>query len=93
MFAPRLKELFTMRPSEYMARNLGAAPFYFEPVARYFERYPHLSDVYRYSTDYPHFEGGNESKRLFAEALSGLNPAWRRCPCERITAHHRLGNV
>ena len=45
-------------------------PFHFEPVALYFERYPHLVDVFCYSTDYPHFEGGNESKRVFAEKLS-----------------------
>lgn len=73
MFAPRFKELLTMRPSEYMARNLRVTPFYFEPVASYFERFPHLSDVYCYSTDFPHFEGGSDSKRLFAEALSGVS--------------------
>jgi hypothetical protein len=62
----------SMHPSEYMARNLRVTPFYFEPVAMYFERYPQVADVYCYSTDYPHFEGGKDSKRVLAEALSGL---------------------
>lgn len=73
MFASRFAESLTMRPSGYIARNVRVTPFYFEPVASYFERYPHLSDVYCYSTDYPHFEGGCESKRIFAEALSGVS--------------------
>jgi predicted TIM-barrel fold metal-dependent hydrolase len=77
MFSPRFSKVLSMRPSEYLARNVRVTPFYFEPVAQYFERYPHLTDVYCYSTDYPHFEGGKESKRLFAEALGGVSPDLR----------------
>lgn len=71
MFSPRFSKVLSMRPSEYMARNLRVTPFHFEPIAMYFERYPHLADVYVYSTDYPHFEGGKDSKRVLSDALSG----------------------
>jgi hypothetical protein len=51
--------------------------FHFEPVSYYLERYPHLADVYRYSSDFPHFEGGTESIRIFAEELSGVSPEFQ----------------
>jgi predicted TIM-barrel fold metal-dependent hydrolase len=73
MFASRFRENLSMRPSAYIARNVRVTPFHFEPLARYLDRYPHLSDVYCYSTDYPHFEGGQDSKRAFADALSGVS--------------------
>lgn len=69
MFAHRFASNLSMAPSAYFARNIRVTPFHFEPVAMYFERYPHLADVYCYSTDYPHFEGGAESMRTFAHAL------------------------
>lgn len=73
MFAHRFADTLSMAPSEYFARNIRVTPFFFEPIARYFDQYPHLADVFCYSTDYPHFEGGNESKRVFAEKLSGVS--------------------
>ena len=76
-FRSRLANVLSMRPSEYIARNVRVTPFYFEPIADYLERYPNLSDIYCYSTDYPHFEGGMESKRVFSEALSGVSPDLR----------------
>lgn len=36
-------------------------------------RYPNLASVYCYSTDYPHVEGGKDSKRVFSEALSNVS--------------------
>ena len=64
-------------PVGIFAPNVRVTPFHFEPVAMYFERYPNLADVYCYSTDYPHFEGGKESKRVFSEALSGVSAELR----------------
>jgi predicted TIM-barrel fold metal-dependent hydrolase len=69
MFKPRFSATLSLRPSEYLARNVRVTPFFFEPTATYFERYPHLSDVFCYSSDYPHFEGGKDSKRFFARVL------------------------
>jgi predicted TIM-barrel fold metal-dependent hydrolase len=59
---PQFKRLFdtalSMRPSEYLKRNLRVSPFHFEPVDEYLARHPHLEDVFCFATDYPHREGG-----------------------------------
>jgi hypothetical protein len=64
MFPHRFASTLSMAPSDYFARNIRVTSFHFEAVVMYFERYPHLADVFCYSTDYPHFKGGNESKRV-----------------------------
>ena len=69
-FRSRLAGTLSMRPSEYIARNVRVTPFYFEPIARYFERHADLASVYCYSTDYPHVEGGKDSLALFEKALA-----------------------
>lgn len=71
VFAKRLTSL-SMRPSEYLARNVRVTPFIFEDVAMYYERHPELADVFVYSTDYPHKEGGEYSKKTFYDALKPL---------------------
>jgi hypothetical protein len=35
----------------------------FEPVDEYFRQYPHLSQSYCFSTDFPHVEGGREDTK------------------------------
>lgn len=50
-----------MKPSEYIARNVRVSPFCFEAIDRYFQDDPNLADVYCYSSDYPHTEGGTRS--------------------------------
>jgi predicted TIM-barrel fold metal-dependent hydrolase len=69
-FASRLADTLSLRPSEYLARNVRVTPFFFEPVDQYLERYPDLSSVYCFSTDYPHLEGGRDAKHRFSERLS-----------------------
>jgi predicted TIM-barrel fold metal-dependent hydrolase len=65
-FRKRMATILSMPPSGYFARNVRVTPFYFEPIDVYLERYPGLVDCYAYSSDYPHQEGGPESKaRLF----------------------------
>jgi predicted TIM-barrel fold metal-dependent hydrolase len=59
LFATRIKATLALKPSEYLARNVRVTPHNIvEPVRQFFERYPHLSSCYCYSTDYPHLEGG-----------------------------------
>jgi predicted TIM-barrel fold metal-dependent hydrolase len=41
-------------------------------VARDFERYPNIADAYCYATDYPHVEGGKDSKMKLYEQISPL---------------------
>lgn len=61
-----------MKPSEYIARNVRVSVLLHEPVEDWFVRYPHLQDVYCYSSDYPHGEGGPHSLENFYERLSPL---------------------
>jgi predicted TIM-barrel fold metal-dependent hydrolase len=62
-----------MRPSEYISRNVRVTPFEFEPVGKYIEKYG-LEDVYCFSTDYPHVEGGKDPIGSFATSLKSLGP-------------------
>jgi predicted TIM-barrel fold metal-dependent hydrolase len=75
-FGRRFVDSLSMRPSEYLNRNVRVGPFVFEDVKSYFDRYPHIADVYCFSTDYPHKEGGRHSKRTFAEKLADVDPVY-----------------
>ncbi len=71
----RLKDHISLLPSQYIDRQVRVTPFNdFEPVARDFERYPNLANTYCYATDYPHVEGGKESKRKMYEQVAPLGP-------------------
>lgn len=69
----RLKSHISMLPSQYINRQVRVVPFNdFEPVARDFQRYPQIADAYCYATDYPHVEGGKESKQKLYAQLAPL---------------------
>jgi predicted TIM-barrel fold metal-dependent hydrolase len=70
-----LKNVISMPPSRYIARNVRVTPFHFEPVGLYFDRNPDLADCYCYSSDYPHVEGGQSAKAKFLESLTGQDEA------------------
>lgn len=72
----RLRELLSLRPSEYLARQVRVTPFWWEPVGVYINRYG-LEDVYVFSTDFPHVEGGTEPRQRFAASLAGHSEAVR----------------
>jgi predicted TIM-barrel fold metal-dependent hydrolase len=61
-----------LKPSEYLARNVRATPYNFEPVETWLTRWPHLQDVYCYSSDYPHPEGRPYSLKTYYENVSPL---------------------
>jgi predicted TIM-barrel fold metal-dependent hydrolase len=71
-FGRRLTGVLSMRPSEYLARNVRVTPYAFEPVDRYFERYPLVADCLCFSTDYPHVEGGVEIRAVQERLLAPL---------------------
>lgn len=77
-FHRRFDGALTMKPSQYINRNVRVAPFHFEDVASYFERYPNVSDVYCFATDFPHREGGRWAKQTFAENLRAAPPEIRQ---------------
>jgi predicted TIM-barrel fold metal-dependent hydrolase len=72
VFRKRVSDVLSMKPSEYLNRNVRVNPFYFEDVASYFERFPHLANSYCYASDYPHVEGGKEQKQGFHEQIAAL---------------------
>ncbi|KQX17643.1 MULTISPECIES: amidohydrolase family protein [unclassified Sphingomonas] len=72
IYAKRMAKILSMPPSAYMDRNVRVTPFYFEPVDLYFRRYPQLSHCWCYSSDYPHVEGGIDSKLGFLARLAPL---------------------
>src|SRR5437764_6066211 len=68
---PPLSETLPLKPSEYLARNVRVTPFYFEPVGTYIDRYG-LEDLYVFSTDYPHPEGGTHPIADMYESVKHL---------------------
>jgi predicted TIM-barrel fold metal-dependent hydrolase len=69
VFRKRISTVLSMAPSAYMARNVRVTPFWFEHVDVYLDRHPDLQDSYCYSTDYPHSEGGRDTKARFFEKV------------------------
>ncbi len=69
-FARRMSSLLSMKPSEYLRRQFRATPYFFEPTARYIDQYG-LEDVYAFSTDFPHPEGGT---RPLPEMFDRIRP-------------------
>lgn len=72
VFTDRLRGTLTMKPSEYLARNVRMTPYYFEDIAYYIERYPKMTSCFAYGSDYPHPEGGHYSMKLFQDNLGRL---------------------
>ncbi len=65
-----LREL-QLRPSEYVQRHLKFTPFPGEPVDWMINEAG--SDLFMFSTDYPHPEGGRDPLAKFNEALVGVS--------------------
>ncbi|MGO9388918.1 amidohydrolase family protein [Rhodoblastus sp.] len=65
-------EPLKLRPSEYISRNARVALFDFEPVSDYINKFG-LEDVYCFATDYPHYEGGNDTFNSFKRNTEGLS--------------------
>lgn len=63
----------SMKPSEFIRRNVRVTAFDFEPVDEYIDRYG-LEDVYCYASDFPHLEGGKDPMDRFATRLERLGP-------------------
>jgi len=68
-FARRYRGILSMKPSDYIQRNIRVTPFNFEPVDKYIERHPKMSDVMCFSSDYPHQEGGQDPRKVMLELL------------------------
>ena len=63
----------TMKPSEYIRRNVRVSLFDIEPVDVYIEQFA-MPEVYCYSSDYPHPEGGTDPMGDISAKLARLGP-------------------
>ena len=61
------------RPSEYVNRHLKFTPFPGEPVGWMIEQSG--PELFMFSTDYPHLEGGKDPLAKFEEAMDSVSPA------------------
>ncbi len=68
---PALK--LPMRASAYVHRSLWFTPFPTEPVGWMIEQAG--DDLFLFSSDYPHPEGGKDPLRRFNDSLAGVDPA------------------
>lgn len=75
IYRRRLSGVLSLKPSEYIQRNVRVTPYRFESVADYVDRYG-LTDCYCYSSDFPHPEGGTEPLREFATRIDRLGDAY-----------------
>lgn len=58
-FAKNARAGLSLKPSEYLTRQFRATPYLMEDIATMIDRYG-LEDVYAFSTDFPHEEGGRD---------------------------------
>jgi len=73
-FEPAFKAL-PLLPSEYIRRQVKFTPFPFEDTTWLVEQ--EGADLFMFSTDYPHPEGGRRPFEIFGDAVAGFDEATR----------------
>jgi predicted TIM-barrel fold metal-dependent hydrolase len=73
-FEPALQDL-SLLPSEYIRRQVRFTPFPFEDTAWLVEQCG--PELFMFSTDYPHPEGGRRPFEAFGEAVAGFDESTR----------------
>jgi predicted TIM-barrel fold metal-dependent hydrolase len=71
IFRRRIGTALSMKPSEYIRRNIRVTPYYFEPVADFIEHHG-MDECYCYSSDFPHPEGGSRPLQEFTQRIERL---------------------
>lgn len=74
IFKHRIANVLSMKPSDYMRRNVRVTPYRFESVGDLVERYG-FEECYCYSSDFPHPEGGTSPMQDFAKHIANLGQA------------------
>jgi hypothetical protein len=74
LFAARVAPALSMKPSDYVRRNVRVTPFRFEPVADYIDSNG-FGECYCYSSDFPHPEGGSWPLAEFRQRIERLGAA------------------
>lgn len=67
----RVREALQRRPSQIFVDQIRVTPFYWEKTARQIERYG-MPEVYAFSTDFPHPEGGTDPIGRMAADITPL---------------------
>ena len=67
-----LRSALSLKPSEFMSRNVRVSVAGNEPVEMWMERHPDVQSVFCYSSDYPHPEGKPWSLQNFYKRLAPL---------------------
>jgi predicted TIM-barrel fold metal-dependent hydrolase len=68
---PTLRDL-PLRPSDYVHRQLWFTPFPTEPVGWMIEQCG--DDLFLFSSDFPHPEGGKDPLKRFEDSLAATSP-------------------
>jgi predicted TIM-barrel fold metal-dependent hydrolase len=68
-YYPTTKAALPRRPMDYVVDHVRVTPFFIEPVDVWIDRWPRLADVYCFSSDYPHIEGGVNPVTIFGDRL------------------------
>ena len=63
---------FSRRPSEQIREQMAFTPFVFEDVSRLIEQ--SNDDLYLFSSDYPHTEGGRDPIARFESCMQNVSP-------------------
>jgi predicted TIM-barrel fold metal-dependent hydrolase len=63
---------YSMKPSEYVRRNVRVTPFWHENLPQIIDRYG-LEEVWVFSTDYPHLEGSRDPIGKFRKHLGRID--------------------
>jgi predicted TIM-barrel fold metal-dependent hydrolase len=71
IYQDRLAGVLSMKPSEYIRRNIRVTPYRFEPLDTIIRNFG-LSECYCYSSDFPHPEGGTEPIKEFSDWIKPL---------------------
>jgi len=74
IYKDRLSQALSLKPSDYIRRNVRVTPYRIEPVADYIDRYGY-AECYCYSSDFPHPEGGTKPIQQFVDHIGRLGPA------------------
>jgi uncharacterized protein len=68
---------YSLKPSEFLRRNVRVTPFWSEPLDRMVDQHG-LGEVYVFSTDFPHVEGGRQPLERFAGMTERLGPQFTK---------------
>jgi len=68
---------YDMKPSEYLRRNVRVTPVWSENLPKMIERFG-LKEVYVFSTDYPHLEGGRDPIVKFRKHTDAVGEGYEK---------------